>query len=190
MGIKKGSAYEREFCKLLGLWWTGGERDDIFWRTAGSGGMATNRRRRGKAAAHQHGDIQATDPIGLPLTSLATIELKRGYKDAHVGDMMDRSFDIEPRIWEAFLEQAQRESNQAKTPHWILIVRRDKRVAVIYISLVFYGDLIDVGANLREARPSARIRPIRGDRVFCCHLDTFLKIVTPEHIKAVCSELI
>lgn len=44
----KGSVFEREICKALGRWWTDGERDDIFWRTAGSGARATCRLERGK----------------------------------------------------------------------------------------------------------------------------------------------
>ena len=36
----KGSEFEREMCKCLSLWWTDSKRDDVFWRSAQSGGRA------------------------------------------------------------------------------------------------------------------------------------------------------
>ncbi len=77
--MAKGQDFERKICKELGLWWTGGERDDIFWRSAGSGGRATERKKKGKTTANSYGDIMAMDPIGQPLLDLICFELKRGY---------------------------------------------------------------------------------------------------------------
>jgi len=41
--MAKGSSFEREICTILSKWWTNNERDDVFWRTAGSGARATTR---------------------------------------------------------------------------------------------------------------------------------------------------
>ena len=75
--MAKGSAFEREIAKLLSLWWSDCERDDIFWRTQTSGARATSRKRRGQDTFGQYGDIQACDPVGQPLLDCCIIEIKR-----------------------------------------------------------------------------------------------------------------
>jgi hypothetical protein len=61
---QKGSEWERECCKRLSLWLTNGVRDDLFWRSAMSGGRATIQHRKGIANKTQVGDITAIDPLG------------------------------------------------------------------------------------------------------------------------------
>jgi len=75
-GAPKGSAFERSVCKDLSLWITYGERDDIFWRTAMSGGRATIGLRAGNVRGAQAGDIGAIDPIGLGLLRHFVVEAK------------------------------------------------------------------------------------------------------------------
>ena len=77
--MSKGGSFERDLCRKLSLWFTEGETEDAFWRTAGSGGMATTRRKSGKAKAQDFGDIKHDLDIGKPLTGLFSIELKTGY---------------------------------------------------------------------------------------------------------------
>jgi hypothetical protein len=75
----KGGSAEREISVLLSLWWTNGERDDVFYRTNASGARFTNRKKSGKDTAGQGGDICAQDPIGKPLEDAWSIECKSGY---------------------------------------------------------------------------------------------------------------
>jgi len=75
----KGGDYEREVCKQLSLWWTYHKRDDIFWRTAGSGARATTRMKKLMETHDSAGDVMALDPIGKPLTAQVLIEIKRGF---------------------------------------------------------------------------------------------------------------
>jgi hypothetical protein len=75
-GKAKGSSFEREICKKLSLWVSEGRRDDLFWRSAMSGGRATVRSKVGKATINQLGDITAIDPLGFPLTDKFVIECK------------------------------------------------------------------------------------------------------------------
>lgn len=77
--MSKGGAFEREMCSKMSLWYTDGERDDIFYRTGGSGGRATMRRKVGKTTEGQAGDLTYTDPIGKPLVDRWNIEFKTGY---------------------------------------------------------------------------------------------------------------
>ena len=77
--MAKGSQFERDICRELSIWWTQGERDDIFWRTSGSGARATTRAKKGDATANSAGDIGYLDEIGKPFLDYFMVELKRGY---------------------------------------------------------------------------------------------------------------
>lgn len=72
----KGSAFEREVCRLLSEWLSFRERDDLFWRSSMSGGRATVQFKRGKTNLTQSGDISAIDPLGSKLTDVFFIECK------------------------------------------------------------------------------------------------------------------
>ena len=58
-GKGKGSAFEREVCRRLSLWLSQGQRDDLLWRSAMSGGRATVQFRQGKMNLTQSGDVSA-----------------------------------------------------------------------------------------------------------------------------------
>ena len=75
-GKQKGGEYERTICKKLSLWVSNNERDDIFWRSAMSGGRATVQRKKGINNKTQEGDITAIDSLGQNLTNLFIIECK------------------------------------------------------------------------------------------------------------------
>jgi hypothetical protein len=77
---QKGSAFEREICKKLSLWVSEGNYDDLFWRSAMSGGRATVRTKKGQITSSGHGDITAVSPKGNILTDKFVIECKH-YKD-------------------------------------------------------------------------------------------------------------
>jgi len=80
--MPKGGDYEREVCKQFSLWWSDGKRDDIFWRTAGSGGRATIRAKSKIATANSSGDMCYLDDIGKPFIDYFLPEIKRGYTSA------------------------------------------------------------------------------------------------------------
>ena len=75
-GKEKGSAYERAICKRLSLYVSKGKRDDLFWRSAMSGGRATLQAKKGKKAQAQAGDITSIAAEGNKLTSTFMIECK------------------------------------------------------------------------------------------------------------------
>jgi len=131
----KGIVFERKFCKDLSLWWTQGVRDDVFWRTAGSGSRATQRHIHGKQTHGAHGDVCAVDPIGGQLTELFTIELKRGkHSGATIQDLIDKlpsSDRLRMPVLEGYIEKAKRSAVVAGTPTWMLVLRRDRRDAVL-----------------------------------------------------------
>lgn len=124
----KGSAFEREVCKQLSLWWTEGQNDNVFWRTSQSGGRATSRAKKGKKDKYHHGDICAIDPIGQPLLDLITFELKRGYSRNTIQDLLDS-----PKGKCKYLEWIEKIEEQAASPFWLLIVQRDRRKALAMV---------------------------------------------------------
>ena len=75
-GHGKGQSFEREVSRRLSLWLTKGARDDVFWRTAMSGGRATLQAKKGIINFAQAGDIGAIDPLGAQLLNHVTIECK------------------------------------------------------------------------------------------------------------------
>lgn len=89
-GKQKGSAFERKVCKQLSLWVSHGKKEDLFWRSAMSGGRATVARSRGRDV-RQAGDITAVAPEGHELTNAAYIECK------HYRDLALTAFVLEGR---------------------------------------------------------------------------------------------
>lgn len=127
----KGSSFEREICKRLSKWWTYDSRDDVFWRSSMSGGRSTVRFRRGLRTAGGDGDICALDPIGQPLLSLFTVELKRGRSHGDPGDLLDCSGSLACHPFLATLDQAKTAADAAGTS-WLLICKRDRRKIAAY----------------------------------------------------------
>lgn len=82
-GKSKGSAFEREMCKRLSLWWSGGESDQVFWRNSG---FLT---RSGTCVEHQYGDVHSIDPCGKWFVENVNVELKF-YKDLRLLEVIDK----------------------------------------------------------------------------------------------------
>lgn len=81
----KGSRFERELCRDLSLWVSRAAHEDLFWRSAISGGRATNRVAR-HGAQKVSGDICSVRQEGHIFTNWWHIEAK------HVRDIELTSF--------------------------------------------------------------------------------------------------
>lgn len=86
-GKVKGAEFERQTCKQLSLWISKGAREDIFWRSAMSGGRATIGLAEGKSHTSQSGDISAVDVLGFKFTERFYIECKH-YKDLQLKNIL------------------------------------------------------------------------------------------------------
>lgn len=139
---RRGSSFEREVARQLSLWWSEGQADDWFWRTAGSGGRATNRAKRGKSTANSAGDIGAECPEAQQLLNITTLELKRGYSGTDVQELLDHKGKSQFRD---FCKQAASSASLAGTPYWWLIVRRDRRHALILTNRPLLLDDTNIG---------------------------------------------
>lgn len=129
--MAKGGDFEREISAKFSLWWTNEVRDDIFYRTDGSGGRATTRRKSKKTTAYQDGDMSFTDPIGEPLIKAWNVEMKTGYGKWSFLDKLDsrqKKITFE-KFWEQTVEDAVASGREP-----VLIFRRPRMMPCI----VFY----------------------------------------------------
>lgn len=181
---RKGGAFERQICKELSLWWTNGTRDDVFRRSATSGGQATVRSKKGKQTFGQYGDIAIADPIGQPLISLCTIELKVGYPGQTPFDLVDSPKKQQP-VYKKFFEQCIKEKQEAKTPYWILIARRKQKETMIYLPHYFYRRLKEksyIDDTFPQIQMSVQIKN-RRMQIFGCLLCQFFLTVGRKSIE-------
>ena len=186
MGSSKGSDYERETCRKLSVWWSEEDRDDLFWRSAGSGAMAKTRSKIGKSTFGQYGDIQAVDPKGQLLLDTFTMELKRGYNSDNFMNMMDKKETAAKQMWEKFFDQVHEDSVNADSKTWMIIWRRDRKEALIYTPIKIIKQLSKAGSRLQDVphmRGKVRLKEGKLMSIFFCALDDFLNVVDPEHIK-------
>lgn len=187
MRAAKGSKFERKICKVLSKWWTGGERDDVFWRSSQSGGRATRRAKKGKKTYGSYGDIAAVDPIGEPLLKLFTIELKIGKSHGTPMDIIDCPLKDCFKPFENTLLQAHEAHIKAGSCGWMVICKRDFKNAMVYADLDLLRKL-EEGKNYSlftppVARFSIRVGSLRF-RFAAITLEYFLKRVTPASVKA------
>lgn len=138
--MAKGASFEREIAKELSLWWSGGAREDIFYRSHSSGGRFTQRKKSGKDTALQGGDITCSDPDGELLIKNWNIECKTGYGAKtkasivrwDVLDFID-SKQKEPTLRQMW-EQCERDAYLTQREP-ILIFRRNNRNPCIMITI-------------------------------------------------------
>lgn len=109
----KGAAFERSVCQKLSLWVSNKTRDDVFWRSAMSGGRATLAARKGRGGRFSGsvGDIAAIDPLGHTLLADFTIECK-AYKDLMLTSPLYDQTSVWEVIWDKPLAEAQAHNRQ------------------------------------------------------------------------------
>ena len=126
-GKQKGSSFEREISRFLTLWCSGQTEKLHFWRSPGSGSVATVSRH-----VNVSGDIVSLTPEADIVTNLFNIELKNGYKDINFFQYFKKtSFKLE-----TFWKQCCRDAKEAgKQP--MLIYRQPPTIVGI-------GSFLDV----------------------------------------------
>lgn len=73
---QKGSSFERDTCRKLSLWLSQGERDDLLWRSAMSGGRATVGLADGVTRRAQAGDLSSIDAMSHSFIDTHVVECK------------------------------------------------------------------------------------------------------------------
>jgi hypothetical protein len=175
---KKGPAWERQVATDISLWWSDGLRDDLTWRTAGSGARATVRGRKGKKTTNHCGDIGYTDVSIKPLFDFCVLELKRGYSSNSVQDILDAPIK-KPVMqeYQKWVDQARESARNAESVTWMIIFKRDRREPIVIMeehrmrSVDMPDDYIIL--NLSQ----------KHEKIILMKLSEWFKIFTPEKIK-------
>jgi len=142
--MPKGARNERKKCRDWSLWWSEGldinpPKDDIFYRTAGSGSRAKSRAKRGKDTHGSYGDMGALDPVGEPLIKALTFEFKKGYnKELDLLSLLD-SRGKKPLL-KQFLEQVCEDAELAGNDP-ALVIHRDYHLPVIVILAILIDEI-------------------------------------------------
>jgi hypothetical protein len=189
-GGRKGSAFEREICRKLSLWFSHGEREDSFHRTAGSGARSTARAKRGKETANSAGDIGYLDAIGKPLIEAITFELKCGYNKVDTTALIDTpKHNKKPQLFE-FIQQAVVSAQNAKSKFWAVIHKRNGKQALIHFPmsmLKFIRDYFVQKGDIPQSEQSENIQVTflpsgygMRESVISTSLEHFLKVVPPD----------
>lgn len=122
-GKQKGASFEREVCVLLSSWLSSGTQEDVFWRSAMSGGRATVAHRKGgKRLASQVGDISCIHPLGNRFIEHFAPECKF-YADLDYQGLLTGKGKL-LSFWAEINEQAGRYSK-----HPFMIVRQNRMQA-------------------------------------------------------------
>jgi hypothetical protein len=178
----KGSSFERKICERLSKWWSNNEHEDLYWRTASSGGRSTIRGKKGKSTKNSAGDICATSPIGQPLLDLVTLELKSGYNRHTLFDLIDKAPGAKKQLLQEWVEQAQESQRQSGSFSWMIIAKRDRREEIVIFPSVLFGTLYPSGAKI-DVIYDIWLMAEFGTTVICTTLDIWLKETRPETIK-------
>lgn len=114
--MAKGGDFEREIAKFLTKWATGQDKTKYFWRTPGSGAMATI----SEANKNLSGDIHALRPEVCWFTDNWSIECKKGYPSTSIDKILkeNKSEDL-IQFWKQCCNDAK---NANKKP--LLIFRK------------------------------------------------------------------
>jgi len=179
--VAKGSNFEREICRKLSLWYSKGTSDELFWRSAMSGGMATVRRKKGQTTTAHAGDITAVDDRGAELLKHCVIECKRGYK-YDLLDMVDKSKN---RQFEDFLDQTTMEMEQSGVKVFMLIAQRDRRIITVTVPWVPFMSGILCNPSKCGEYVSTSIDE-KNLFVLTTKLDRFLAAVDPDKFVEAC----
>jgi hypothetical protein len=125
-GKQKGASFEREVCVQLSGWISNGTREDVFWRSAMSGGRATVGHKRGKNHSTQVGDISCIHPIGNRFIEAFAPECKH-YADLNYQGLLTGNGKL-LTFWDEISKQAERYGKQP-----FLIARQNRMPTVICV---------------------------------------------------------
>lgn len=151
-GGAKGAEFERYICKQLSLWISHNTRDDLFWRSAASGGRATVAARSGKSMRAQLGDLTAVDGDGVPFTNVFVVEMKH-QKNISLDSYILKNTGPITGWWQKVSAEADRHD---RIP---MLIMRQNRFPIVVVTTYGGTDYI------RNLRPTATFRKPRGLQV-------------------------
>ena len=178
---KKGGSFEREICKKLSRWWTKNKRDDVFWRTAGSGARATTRMKKNLHTSNSAGDISSLDQSGKIFTETFLIELKRGYTNKiSVLPFVDNLKKNKKTTLLSWWKKAEKEKAAHHKKLSLIIFKRDRKIPCIFFSKQAFNFCL---RSFQQNRIT-HINILYGNQNFIIlPLDVFFNIVNAKRLK-------
>jgi hypothetical protein len=153
-GKAKGSQFESDVCRELSLWVSHGKQEDVFWRSAMSGGRSTVAARKGKRLATQAGDISSIHAIGNPFTDRFLIECKY-YADLNFLGLLNGKGKL-LEFWGEALVQA---AAYSKLP--LLVAKQNRMLTMVCLCNIGSRELeLDKRALLIVPQRGLRIIPL------------------------------
>lgn len=125
-GGSKGAAFERQICKILSLWISNNEHEDVFWRSPLSGGRFTVSSKKSNSNIKHSGDVSITDTKGQKLIDKFNIELKF-YKSLNIEGLI---FNTKSGI-RSFWDQTLRDSRLSKKLPMLIAKQNTKNPLLI-----------------------------------------------------------
>lgn len=122
-GKRKGGSFERDVARKLTFWLSGQDKEYYFYRSPGSGGVATMNEENGEIT----GDIIAIKPEARLLTSKFSIECKDGYPDA---DFMKLFKNNKNDTIQGFWDQCIRDSRKANKQGMLIFRKKGMPILV------------------------------------------------------------
>lgn len=170
-GHNKGSNFERKICVALSKWWSDGESDTVFWRSAGSGARATTRHRKGMNTENGEGDVVYSDASGKLFTDAFCIELKCGYGDWSLTDFLETN--QKETQFSKFWKQANESASNTLGAKPMLIYKRDRKNVMVVISYasflmlsLIYGVGLSCLSHIELCQNNNKIVVFRFDELF------------------------
>lgn len=128
-GKSKGASFEREVCVSLSRWISRDVQDDVFWRSAMSGGRATVAHKKSKKLlSSQVGDISCVHPNGASFISAFAVECKFYASLNYEGLLTGKGKILQ--FWTEIKSQAK---THKKLP--FMVARQNRMQAVVCLSI-------------------------------------------------------
>jgi len=147
-GSNKGSSFEREACKEFSRWVSEGSRDDVFWRTAGSGARATNRAKKGSTTHNSEGDMCCLDPEYEWFLNRFMVEMKCGYPQWNVGELFAGKV-LKDGLWSVWNRLEVDSKAVGKLP--LLVLKQDRRPILFFTTIRFSLHFMSITSDLFES---------------------------------------
>lgn len=168
----KGAAFERQVCKDLSLWLSLGQREDLLWRSAMSGGRATLARSRGHKMKSSDGDLSPIDVKGQALTEEFFVELKH-YNILRWDSLVLKRSGTVQNIWNQCVKEAD------QSDKYPLLVAKQNFMPIKLVTdargwlRLFYPQQLDFLESYYAPTPESR-------ELFIADYDYFLRNSDPD----------
>ena len=186
-GSSKGTPFERTIARAISAWWSNGERADLVWRTAQSGGMATTRSKTNTMARYSAGDLGPTDSSIYPLFDLLLFEVKRGYNSKiDVLDLVDGNPKRKiPNVMLSWMEKAKEDTQIGDRLSWVIIFKRDRKKECVLMERTLLDAIVCAcGTPTKEIK----VLDLSSPDISIILLDDFFEIFKPDCIARVVNE--